>query len=79
MNDSQFTNSLGKKINQWRNTSFNSNSNNYVTGMSNVTKVTTAGSPLEVALSTYGLKDVTNVEISWDIGGSVANKGKIRN
>ena len=44
--------------------------------MRNVTKVTTAGSALEVSLSTYGLKDVTDVKISWNIGGSVDNKGK---
>ena len=46
--------------------------------MSNITKITTAGSPLEVSLSTYGLKDVTNVKISWDIGGSVDNKGYMK-
>jgi hypothetical protein len=44
--------------------------------MSNVTKVTTVGSPLEVSFSTYDMKDVTNVNISWNIGGSVDNKGK---
>ena len=45
--------------------------------MSNITKVTTAGSALEVALSTYGLKDVSNINISWNLSGSVDNKSKI--
>jgi hypothetical protein len=47
-----------------------------LSGMSNITKVATAGSKMEVSFSTYDMKDVTNVQISWNIGGSVDNKGK---
>lgn len=48
----------------------------YALGMSNMTKVTTAGSPIQVTLSTYGFKDVSNVNITWNIAGSIDNQSQ---
>ena len=44
--------------------------------MHNITEVTTADDPFNISLSVYYLQDPTNVNISWDLGGSIDNKSK---
>lgn len=43
--------------------------------MDDITKIAVADEPVTISFSVYFLLDTSNVQISWDIGGSADNIG----